>query len=160
MSTNIALVSGGVIQDIGPPHDIYFKPRTKFAASFVGTSNLLPGRFEGEEGPWSIVSLSNGQRLRGIAREKAAIGAEISVMMRPESVQIAQNGDAAANLNSLEGEIYDHFLQGATWKTIVTVGEGNRIIIQHLANSAGRDLPRGTKVLLTWLPDNTHLLAK
>ncbi|CAB3799930.1 ABC transporter ATP-binding protein [Pararobbsia alpina] len=42
MSDQIAVMDRGQVVQIGPPHDIYTKPRTAFAADFVGNANLIP----------------------------------------------------------------------------------------------------------------------
>ena len=159
MSTNIALVSDGVIHETGAPHDIYFKPRSRFAASFVGTSNLLSGTFERSEGKWATVSVNGKSRVRGVMHEKLTPGDQVSIMFRPEAVEITQDANVAPDLNMIEGDVFDHFLQGATWKTIVAVGDADRVIVQCLAQSAAQ-LPRNTKVRLAWHPDNTHLLTR
>ena len=159
MSTNIALVSDGVIHETGAPQDIYFKPRSKFAASFVGTSNLLSGTYESSEGKWATVSVNGRSRIRGIAHEKLSPGDRVSIMFRPEAVEIAQDAKVSPDLNVIDGDVFDHFLQGATWKTIVAVGEADRVIVQCLAQSSAQ-VPRNTRVRLAWHPDNTHLLTR
>ena len=41
MSTRIAVMSDGRIQQIGTPSEIYYKPRSRFVADFIGESNFL-----------------------------------------------------------------------------------------------------------------------
>ena len=159
MSTNIALVSEGVIHETGAPHDIYFKPRSRFAASFVGTSNLLSGTYESRDGKWATVSLPDHSRVRGVAHDELSPGDRVNIMFRPEAVEIVQDPNVSPELNVVDGDVFDHFLQGATWKTIVTVGASDHVMVQRLSQSAGQ-LPRNTKVRLCWHPDNTHLLTR
>ena len=42
MADSLAVFNDGKIAQIGTPADIYNKPRTRFVADFVGSSNLLP----------------------------------------------------------------------------------------------------------------------
>lgn len=42
MSDQIAVMDRGQVIQIGEPHDIYTKPRSAFAANFVGNANLIP----------------------------------------------------------------------------------------------------------------------
>ncbi|MFT4068221.1 ABC transporter ATP-binding protein [Paraburkholderia sp.] len=42
MSDQIAVMDRGQVVQIGPPQEIYTKPRTAFAADFVGNANLIP----------------------------------------------------------------------------------------------------------------------
>ncbi len=41
MSDQVAVFNNGKIEQIGPPKEIYERPRTEFVADFVGTTNLL-----------------------------------------------------------------------------------------------------------------------
>jgi putative spermidine/putrescine transport system ATP-binding protein len=44
MSDTIALMNSGRVEQFGSPLELYDRPRTPFAASFLGNSNLLSGR--------------------------------------------------------------------------------------------------------------------
>ena len=41
MSDRLAVLSGGELQQIGTPEDVYLRPRTRFVASFLGALNWL-----------------------------------------------------------------------------------------------------------------------
>src|SRR5205814_7330935 len=41
MATRIAVMNRGLIQQIGTPSEIYYKPRSRFVADFIGESNFL-----------------------------------------------------------------------------------------------------------------------
>lgn len=43
MSDRIVVMSRGVVQQIGAPHEIYSNPANKMVADFIGLVNLLPG---------------------------------------------------------------------------------------------------------------------
>ncbi len=43
MSDRIALMSGGELQQVATPEDIYLRPRTRFVASFLGALNWING---------------------------------------------------------------------------------------------------------------------
>lgn len=44
VSDRIAVMSGGVIQHVGTPKNIYQRPANLFVATFIGRSNILDGR--------------------------------------------------------------------------------------------------------------------
>jgi putative spermidine/putrescine transport system ATP-binding protein len=44
MSDTIALMNNGKVEQVGSPLELYDRPRTPFAASFLGNSNLLSGK--------------------------------------------------------------------------------------------------------------------
>ena len=43
MADRIILMNNGVIEQEGSPYELYSKPKTSFAANFIGTTNLLEG---------------------------------------------------------------------------------------------------------------------
>lgn len=47
VSDRIAVMNGGIIQQIGKPADIYKRPANVFVSTFIGLSNLLDGRVHG-----------------------------------------------------------------------------------------------------------------
>ena len=65
MSDRIAVMSQGVVEQIGAPEDIYHRPASMFVAGFIGSANLLPGTAAGRDGEATLVRLlSRGVRSR------------------------------------------------------------------------------------------------
>lgn len=48
LATRIVVMSQGEMQQVGTPQEIYEKPANPFVARFVGRSNLIPGKWEGD----------------------------------------------------------------------------------------------------------------
>ncbi len=63
MSDRIAVMSEGVIEQVGTPEDIYRRPASLFVAGFIGSANLLPGTVSGHEGDDVVVTLRAGPRV-------------------------------------------------------------------------------------------------
>jgi sn-glycerol 3-phosphate transport system ATP-binding protein len=80
----LVVMSGGQVEQIGNPLDIYQKPATTFVAAFIGAPpmNLIPLR-------------DSGIQLQGVTPEAAILG------VRPEDLQIA-NGSAIEGGVALE----------------------------------------------------------
>ena len=102
MADSLAVFNNGKVAQIGTPSEIYSKPRTRFVADFVGSSNVLPPRLtQSLGGPAQWASLrpealhivpTQGARLsgpvvtlryQGAATRAviAAAGAEISALI-------------------------------------------------------------------------------
>ena len=64
MSDRLAVMSGGRIEQVGPPEDVYDRPATKFVAGFLGASNLIAGDVVGHEAGDAVVKLENGSTVR------------------------------------------------------------------------------------------------
>ena len=46
MSTNLAILNEGVVQQVGKPVDLYNNPENIFVANFLGTTNVIDGTFK------------------------------------------------------------------------------------------------------------------
>lgn len=78
----IVIMNRGRIEDMGPPEQVYARPRTRFSAGFMGESTLLPARF------------ANGAAETAIGRLSAEDRGGATVAIRPESLRLApQPGD-------------------------------------------------------------------
>jgi iron(III) transport system ATP-binding protein len=95
VSDRICVMNKGNVEQIGTPFEIYRKPQRRFAASFVGTMNFLPGLLEGGR-------LVVGRQT--VAFPGAGGPGIVEVAIRPENVLLAGmagNGPAI----SLAGEV-------------------------------------------------------
>lgn len=56
LGSRIAVIKGGVLQQLGTPDEIYLRPANTFVATFIGspTMNVVAGRAAGAKGPFSI----------------------------------------------------------------------------------------------------------
>jgi putative spermidine/putrescine transport system ATP-binding protein len=86
MSDSIALMNSGRVEQFGSPLELYDRPRTPFAASFLGNSNLLSGRLLKEPDGTSVFVAGE---LR-IALPPAPISDSVTLLLRPEHLTIQQ----------------------------------------------------------------------
>jgi spermidine/putrescine ABC transporter ATP-binding subunit len=97
LSDRIAVLSHGRIEQIGTPGEIYERPATSFVAEFIGSSNLLPAKIVARGDGEALVEADGGLRLRcGADGDAAGDGTEVTVLIRPERIQIRLPGDGAA----------------------------------------------------------------
>lgn len=85
MSDRIVIMRGGKIVQTGTPTEVYEQPRHAFAARFVGSANLISGSAGAANGNGEVVvTLSDGQKLRGHAPEPFDCKKPVVIVMRPE----------------------------------------------------------------------------
>jgi multiple sugar transport system ATP-binding protein len=101
MGDRVAVLSGGELQQLAAPQELYESPANLFVASFIGSPpmNLYEGAISGPpEG--LVLSLGSqrlalpaelGRRLPGVA---AGGGRKLVVGIRPEHLTVAGDGDA------------------------------------------------------------------
>lgn len=59
MSSRIAIMKDGTIEQIGTPDEIYNKPKTSYVAKFIGDSNILTGIVHKVQNDTVLVSIQN-----------------------------------------------------------------------------------------------------
>ncbi|MGH7099150.1 MAG: ABC transporter ATP-binding protein [Stellaceae bacterium] len=89
LADRVVIMSGGRIEQVGSPYEVYHNPRTRFVAGFIGspTMNMLPCRLI-ENGNGLSVRLADGLVLpvpaERIERYRSRTGDELIFGLRPE----------------------------------------------------------------------------
>ncbi len=84
MSDRIGILRDGRLVQEGPPEDIYDRPRSEFAATFLGDANILHGEATG-----TGIRLSDGTAISAGAGAMPASGTRATCAVRPERIRIA-----------------------------------------------------------------------
>jgi iron(III) transport system ATP-binding protein len=95
LSDRVAVMRDGRVLQVGPPKELYERPRTRFVADFVGTNNLVAGEVQGGDAAARAGELLVSTAL-GLLRAIAAgpISGRCVLAVRPENVAV---GAAASN---------------------------------------------------------------
>lgn len=132
MSDRVVVMSMGVVQQIGAPHEIYTQPANKMVADFIGLVNFMDGEAKGDRIflKGTNVSFPNTNNIVG----------EATVAVRPENITMSLNG------GQIEGQLTHRFYLGDAIDYRVQVGEH---IVRVIVKGADIDaIPDGSKVYL------------
>jgi spermidine/putrescine transport system ATP-binding protein len=158
MSDRVVVMNRGAIEQVGSPRDIYLRPASAFAASFIGSSNLWPATVA-EAGPDGLVLDVGGTRLLAQAANGAAAGEEAWLLLRPETLSLEPAADAEERpLASLRGRVVDVSFLGATVHYRIAVSD--RELLASRALEHGRPLGEGEEVLVSWDPADALALTR
>ncbi len=90
LSHEIAVMCEGRIMQVGSPRDIYERPRNKFVADFVGTTNFLEATITSVEAePGRYVVESPIGKLAASSADVLRCGDKVVLSLRPEDVELA-----------------------------------------------------------------------
>lgn len=129
MADRIAVFNEGRIQQLGTPEDVYKRPKTRFVADFVGSSNILQPEF--------VTQLGAGRQLASL---------------RPEAIELTGKKDGQL---SLSGIVLSRSFLGASNRITVDVS-GTKL---HVTSPAASPVPEeGSKVTLSFAPADLHLM--
>jgi putative spermidine/putrescine transport system ATP-binding protein len=154
LSDRICLMNQARVEQVGTPVDLYDRPATRFAAGFIGHSNLLEGALDHERGPsGEPILLTAGGRVplpQGGAAVAGSPGAKHCLLLRPEAPRLVE-----PKRGFLDGTISDIVFFGSDTRVQLTLSDGS-----HLSVRCERSLSPciGDTVGLVWDPHRTTLL--
>ncbi|WP_111768077.1 ABC transporter ATP-binding protein [Nakamurella deserti] len=158
MADTIAVLNKGRVEQMGAPVDLYENPATAFVSGFLGQSNLLPATILAREGDVITVN-SEGFRLAMPASRAHAEGPAVQVGVRPEKIQIADEGQAPSMTNVIDGVIVDASFIGVSTQYLVRTPADEEITV--FSQNTSTTLRRvGDRVSLYWDPAHTFALAE
>ena len=91
ISDQIIIMSKGRVEQIGSPREVYYRPKNKFVADFIGEANFLDATVVSSAGGTAAIDV-NGERLDVQDYVGANAGDTVSLVLRPENVRLADAG--------------------------------------------------------------------
>jgi spermidine/putrescine transport system ATP-binding protein len=154
MSDRVAVMHDGVLEQVGPPEDIYRRPQTLFVADFVGSANRLEGAVTGAlDGAYRIAVDAIGER-QVPGPSGIAVGARVSILIRPEDVDVSAPG--AGTSDGLPATVVDSAFLGSQRTLRLLTGSGAQFVA---ATRVGGDVhAAGSRVELRWHPEDAWAL--
>jgi putative spermidine/putrescine transport system ATP-binding protein len=143
LGDRIVVMRKGVIAQIGTPRDIYFTPRSRFVAEFVGAANILEAPVADDQ-----LVLPGGR----LALAEAADTVSAVAMVRPETIRIV--GEANASLRGVVDSV--SFIGDR--QRIVVSGASDKLLVIDAPNQT--DVTIGDHVGLSIAPEAVRLLPK
>jgi iron(III) transport system ATP-binding protein len=120
VADRIAVLKEGKLAQIGTPSELYHKPATSFVADFIGQTNLMRGQVVSREGTTVQLQTPAG---RVIAMADGDLPTNVTISIRPEQMQIAQNGHTVAGRNRIVGRPIETTFLGEASEHVLLVGE-------------------------------------
>jgi len=111
MSDRLAVLNKGRVEQVGTPSEVYSAPANTHVATFLGTANLWPGTVTAADQEGLSCSVG-GVDLR-IADHRAEPGDEVSVMVRPERVEVGATPSDVEGANLLKARVETLTFRGA-----------------------------------------------
>ncbi len=143
MSDRLAVMSGGRVEQVGTPRDVYERPGTVFVADFLGVSNLMRAHAHPDG------SVDVGGAMLHVDGAVAGQAGVVRVTIRPERVRIEPDGTSGEN--RVPATIERFVYLGSTIQVFVTLPGGERV--QALvANSGDVDEYDVGSPVTAWLP--------
>ncbi|TFE52943.1 ABC transporter ATP-binding protein [Streptomyces sp. ICN441] len=153
MSDRIAVMNEGHVEQCGTPEDVYERPSGSFVASFMGTSNLVPGTYRAGR-----IAVDEGPSLPVGTRAGIADGSRVHLSVRPEKIWLS---DFEPGMVLATGVIRETVYSGATTTYLIELAPGITLSVleQNTARSRMEDRwAGGERVEVGWKPEHCLVL--
>ncbi|MGS0545474.1 ABC transporter ATP-binding protein [Pseudomonas sp. Y5-11] len=149
LSQRIAIFSHGKIVGLGSGYDLYQNPPNAFVASFLGNSNFLKLKAQG-----NAAAGFEGQSLSIRLTAGLHTDQDVLLMVRPEkavalSVQQASTEPLAAGWNEVSAQVVEVLFLGESQTCSVVTAGGTSMTVKALS-AAGMPLKAGDPVRVRW----------
>jgi len=155
ISDHVAVMYGGVIEQMGAPAEMYRSPATPFVAEFIGTMNRLEAR---------VVDAAAGEvehaglRFRIEEARAHAAGDRVLVLIRPETLEVSAAGaNGVDDGNALKADVITHTFLGPVTRVKLTGGELS--LTADMPPARAEALPIGSSVVARVPREGVKLLA-
>nr|WP_298410151.1 ABC transporter ATP-binding protein [uncultured Halomonas sp.] len=149
MSDRIAVLDGGIIQQVGPPNEVYEHPRNAFVARFMGHDNLFAIHASGDD--WVDTELGRLHIDPAEQREEQ----DGWLLVRPETLEL--NAEVPENYNQLQGKVMERLYRGSRVEYRLEVA--GVTMMATASNLGQRLLNVGDQVTVSVCPDDLVRVA-
>jgi iron(III) transport system ATP-binding protein len=132
MADRVVVMNHGVIEQVGPPLEVYERPATPFVADFIGKVNVLSASCVGD-GRYRVGRVELVAAASGIAQ-----GQPVRLYLRPEDRVLSDSGPLEGRPNLLQGTVRSvDFLGTYCLATIDVDGfDGQAMLVYFSLNQA------------------------
>ena len=130
VSDRIAVMNGGLIQQIDTPRHLYQRPANLFVSTFIGLSNILEAKVFAEGETRGVDFGGYRAAMQNLSAEAGA-GENVRVSVRPEEFVISPSGteglSAVVSSRVFLGSTVHYFLELDDGKEIEVIDEADRL---------------------------------
>jgi spermidine/putrescine transport system ATP-binding protein len=132
MSDRMAVMAGGLIEQMGTPEEVYDTPATAYVADFLGSANVLDVDVVGPAGDGLTMIRVGGQTLTcpGLTADET----DVRLVIRPERLLLDRTTEEPG---TLRGTVTRTVYQGATTDVIIALGEESELVVRRPSEHAG-----------------------
>lgn len=150
MADRLAIMNEGRFIQVGPPQEVYNRPRSRFAAEFLGFSNIFEGNWLTGNPPKIRLNESIELRIKSGAPGDPKVRGNF--LIRPEKIGLSPT-PPPQTANVLKGTITRLRYAGAGLECDVAAGKVT-FLVQTLGRGTAENLREEEKVYLEIAPDD------
>jgi spermidine/putrescine transport system ATP-binding protein len=159
LADRLAVMRHGRLEHVGTPQQVFQRPRTTFVAEFLGAANIITGRVTTVAAGMVEVSTPTGLHVCSPQVPGIQPGSGVSVVIRPDAVQVMPAHAGWAGENTALGRITATVYQGEVTEITVTLTEGEVLISRMASRLVQQQGYREQEcVRVGWYARDSHLI--
>ncbi|RWC50523.1 MAG: ABC transporter ATP-binding protein [Mesorhizobium sp.] len=159
----VVVMNRGRIEQIGAPREIYLWPRTRFAAEFVGSNNLLEGRIASVDGNVVSVDCGAGRFFVALPDERLAHGyrpaPKATVTLVIQASKVRGHATGVANENQVTAVVTDTEFTGSQIVQHLRLEDGTALRMIAPDPFSGSTPGPGSTIDVYWSPEDCVLVG-
>ncbi len=162
MSTEIAVMDAGRIEQVGTPGEIYEHPSNRFVADFIGESNFVSGTVAEAGAGRQAMRTGGGCEILLESGERLPSGRPLTISVRPEKIFFLDPGEGfdRDRVAAVHGTVREIIYIGDITKWKVQIGEEEFITVKKPSGTLLRELRADGEVLIGWNAADGKVLSK
>ncbi|MCP5080113.1 MAG: ABC transporter ATP-binding protein [Alphaproteobacteria bacterium] len=156
MSDRIAVMSAGLIQQIGAPLEIYERPINRFVADFIGDTNFIETRIDQVSGNRALCVAGGELQFETDVVDGHGIGDAVTLAVRPERITLQKTMLRSKDMPVIEEATY----LGTDTSYEINIGDGVVVTVRDQNAEAGMGrFAAGENVKLTFSDGAARMLV-
>lgn len=166
MGEKIAIINNGRLEQFGTREEVFYKPRTKNVAKFLGARNIFSGSIASVHGSTVIIENPDIGKVMALADPETSqfsSGEKVTFGIRPEEIMIIRPDrpiDKRIGDNLLEGEVLSTVGKGGSHTVYFKVKEGESTLKIEIPNFAYKkiDIVKGKQIVVSLKKENIWII--
>ncbi len=153
LSTRIAVMNRGSVEQVGTPGEVYEYPSNRFVADFVGNINFFETTVSGaRDGGVRLRCKEVDGELAALCQAPPAEGTRQWLAVRPEKIFISKQPPEGDNQTTLKGVVHDlgYFGNLSVYRVKLQGGKMLQVSGQNRRRSATKTLEWDDQVYVSW----------
>jgi len=153
LSSRIAVMNNGGVEQVGTPNQVYEYPCNRFVADFIGNTNLFEATVTDTDGKRLRLTCPQvGSDLQAECNPAPATGCECWLAVRPEKIFITKDPPTESDRTVLKGTVVDlgYFGNLSLFKVELANGTVLRVSAQNRERRSEHKMEWDDEVYLSW----------
>ena len=159
LADQMVVMNNGLVVQKGAPDEVYYRPRERFTAEFLGETNILEGDIERVDDSTVAVGTKAGRFLSRSFPAKVATSGRATISIRPEALFVVGKGEDAPSGMTMSGRLVETVFLGEIAQHRVAVTDEHVLKVLEINPRKRARTEVGAELTLSVVPEDVVVLS-